>query len=408
MGEKRNITKEDIYLKARILSEGVRLDVRKPSSGTDADGPSAFLYMGQPIVLDGCDVVVATPPNPHARLVVTVEGERVTVTDEGKVLATAHLEERAAWRDETLSNGQPIEAALPGMSATIINILFHYSCHNWNSGRGCRYCGLFAFPGAKQMADLPRSTLAEMAARQAEALKIATDNGWRGALAVSGGALPPSRRGEFLELLDTVMAPLRETLDEEVFSELHIMLNAYAPEDFSEMEAWKELGINATAMDLEVMDPAYFAAVCPGKHAYKPLEYWKEAQIASTEIFGPGRGTTTTVVAGVEPMSTLVEGIDERLSKGVFPTPNNFMITPGSGYAGFRPPSTEWYVEAAEKMADSFFRHADKLDAPLTADNRPGYTRTGRSFHIMLVGDEVTRRAQEMGQFPPGLPKQDA
>jgi hypothetical protein len=186
------------------------------------------------------------------------------------------------------------------------------------------------------------------------------------------------------------------------------MLNTYAPEDFSEMYKWKELGINATEFDLEVMDPAYFAAICPAKHAYRPLEYWKEAQVASTEVFGPGRGTTTTVVAGIEPMSSLVEGVDECLSRGVYPFPNNFMVAPGSAYEGFRPPSADWYIEATEKMADSFFRHEDKLDAPLMADNRHGYTRTGRSFHIMLVGDEISRRGQEMGKLGPGLPRQDA
>jgi hypothetical protein len=84
------------------------------------------------------------------------------------------------------------------------------------------------------------------------------------------------------------------------------------------------------------------------------------------------------------------------------------MVAPGSAYEGFRPPSADWYIEATEKMADSFFRHEDKLDAPLMADNRHGYTRTGRSFHIMLVGDEISRRGQEMGKLGPGLPRQDA
>lgn len=44
--EKRNITKEDIFLKARILSEGIRVKVKKqPETG------SAY----RPIVLDGCN-----------------------------------------------------------------------------------------------------------------------------------------------------------------------------------------------------------------------------------------------------------------------------------------------------------------------------------------------------------------
>ncbi len=58
-------------------------------------------------------------------------------------------------------------------------------------------------------------------------------------------------------------------------------------------------------------------------------------------------------------------------------------------------------------MADIYFRYADSLDVNLLTDDRPGFTRMGRSFYMILVGDEMTRRLQEMGRFPAGLPKQD-
>ena len=62
--------------------------------------------------------------------------------------------------------------------------------------------------------------------------------------------------------------------------------------------------------------------------------------------------------------------------------------------------------EATEKMAESHFRLEDTLDAPLLADDRPGYTRTGRSYNILMLTEEIWRRGQEMGKLPPGLPKQ--
>ena len=63
-------------------------------------------------------------------------------------------------------------------------------------------------------------------------------------------------------------------------------------------------------------------------------------------------------------------------------------------------------MEATEKMAESHFRLEHTLDAPLLADDRPGYTRTGRSYYILMLTDEIWRRGQEMGKLPPGLPKQ--
>jgi len=105
------------------------------------------------------------------------------------------------------------------------------------------------------------------------------------------------------------------------------------------------------------MDDAYYAAICPGKNAYKPLSYVKKAQEYSVKVFGPLFGTTGCLVMGIEPMSTLVAGFEERISKGVLPLPLIFHPEPYSGYEGFRPPTVEWIVEASEKMADSFMRH---------------------------------------------------
>ena len=410
--EKRCITKEDILLKARILSEGVRMadDVR--AAGAVAVGEcvseDSHFEMGRPIVLDECDLVVAVRSNPRSCLRISFDGEDISIADEGEVLTTGRVQERPPWWDVPLSDGTPTEMALPGMQASVINIIFYYSCYNWNSGTGCRYCGLFATPIAQQLADLPDSTLVEFAMRQAEGLKMATDNGWRGTVFVAGGALPPKvSRDKVLRKIETVLDPIRDALQPSVLSDLNMVFNHYPPDDFKEMETWRDLGINATAFDLEVMDPAFFAAVCPGKQAAYPIEHWKEAQVASTEIFGPGRGTTTSVVLGMEPMDTLLAGVDDRLSHGIFPIPFVFNPTPGSAYESFMPPTAEWLVEATEQIADRCLEHTDKLEMDLMADNRAGMTRTGLSFHILLLGDEFTRRAQEKGVFPAGLPRQD-
>lgn len=410
--QKRNITKEDILLKARILSEGVRITEEAKAAGAASPAEcvleESYFEMGRPIVLDGCDLVVATRSDPRSRLQMHCDGADVSIVDGGEVLATGQVQQRLQWWDAVLSDATPIEMALPGMQVSVINIVFYYSCYNWNNNNGCRYCGLFASPLAQQMADLPDSTLVEFAMRQAEGLKVATDNGWRGTVFVAGGALPPKLpRDKVLQKIETVLKPIRDTLDSSVLSELNMVFNHYPPDDFKEMETWKDLGIDATAFDLEVMDPAFFAAICPGKQAAYPIEYWKEAQIASTEIFGPGRGTTTSVILGMEPMETLLAGVEECVSNGVFSIPFVFIPTPGSAYESFMPPKAEWLVEATERIVDLLVQHADKLGTDPMADARAGMTRTGLSFHAMLLGDEITRRAQEKGVFPAGLPRQD-
>lgn len=397
MTEKRNITKEDIFLKARILSEGIRVKVKKqPEKGSPY----------RPFVMDGCDLVVSLLQNPYSRLEAVIVDDDVSISDMGKTLVSGKLEVRRSWHDELMSTGKSVENTFlrSASSISIINIIMNFRCYNFDSGQGCRYCGLFAAPLSMSP---PTSVAHKITALHVETAIIAAQNGWRGTLSITGGALPPSQRGQTIKSLERVMAQLNESLDKETLSQLHIAPNVYPPDDLAEMYTWKDLGVNAAEFDLEVMDPAYFKAICPGKSKAVSQERWKEAQEAAVEIFGRGRGSFQSMVTGIEPMSSLVEGVEERILKGVYSAPLIMVPTRGSPYAQFRPPTADWFVEANEKMADIYFQYADTLDVNLLTDNRPGFTRIGLSYPHIILRDEMVRRLQEQGKFPPGLPSQD-
>lgn len=394
MAEKRNITKEDIFLKARIISEGVRFEVKKPP-----ETGRAF----RPMVMDGCEIVCLLRPSRYSRLEAAIDGEDVAISDMGEVLCTGTLEERRSWLDEPMSDGRPVGSVFSG-SVSIINVVLNFRCYNYDSGKGCKYCGLFANPVS--IAASPR-VAHEITARQVETAVIAAQNGWRGTVSITYGTPKPSQRGEMLGRLERVMTQFRQSLDDDILSQLHMAPNMYPPDDFAEMYKWKDFGVNAAEFDLEVMDPAYFKAICPGKSEAYSHEHWKEAQEAAAEIFGRGRGSFQSLVTGIEPMSSLVEGVEERISKGVYSAPLSMVPMPGAPYEAFSLPSAEWFVEANEKMADSYFRYADTCDVNLLDDDRPGFTRVGLSYSHILVRDEMMRRLQETGKRPPGLPRQD-
>jgi len=443
MAETRNITKDDVYLKARIMSEGLRVEgfemqpfnELKKSTG-EIDMPKKLNLddteelmrcyaaclkkesdnfqgvVGNVITFDDTGLRVMVLPNQHSRLTLTREGRKVILSEAGEQLAFGKLPQIPDWRNQKLSNGLPITAALPAMSKEIINIVFSLSCINYNTGRGCRYCNLFSNPMSRSIVMLPKETLRTWAKYQGEAVKIATDNGWRGVLAVSGGALPPAHRPEYLERLEILMDEIRGAIGEEMLGRLPVVYNHYPPDNFNEMNDWKEFGINATSIDIEVMDSAYFAAICPGKNAHQPHQWWKDAQEASVDIFGPYLKTTGCVVTGIEPMHTLLKGLDERLGKGVMPLPLVFMSLPGSAYWGFRPPTADWLVEATEKMVDIYLKHASKIikagiDSAGGASgiagalaNRLKGKGAGRmqtsneSVPLSLIGDEIRLRTQ--------------
>ena len=133
MDDARNLTKNDIFLKARLLSEGVRIQVKEP--------PARPGYTSI-VVLDGCGILSVLRPNPYSRIQAIVEGESVTVSDLGQVLGTATFEERPDWYDVPLANGQLASTAVPGLITDVMPVIQNYLFQDLDSG-------LMA-PGAKR------------------------------------------------------------------------------------------------------------------------------------------------------------------------------------------------------------------------------------------------------------------
>lgn len=403
MTEKRNITKADILLKARLLTEGVRVQVKAQPSRYPKNPYAPVL-----IVFDGCDVVAPVMPNPRSVLELVAEGNDITISELGEVLMTGELAEQSPWRDLPLSDGVSTVDSSMGYESIVSSIDINPGCYVCSIGKGCQYCsfgpGLISLHEALSDS-LSVSDMLATAEQGIEARVTAIKAGWRGLFLLAGGASTPERRGQWTtDMIEAVMERIRRDIDDATLSEIQMATDVYPPDDLGDLYKWKSFGINACEFDCQVMNPAYFKAVCPGRG---DQQYWFEAQEAAAEIFGRGRGSISNVVAGCEPLAGMIEGIEERMSKGVYIVPMTFGGSPGSPMAGMRPPSAEWYVEVAEKVADIYFKYGDTLDVPLTEDDRWGYTRRGQSWFSAASDDEKTRRLQEMGILPAGLPRQD-
>ena len=189
------ITVKEIYLKARLISEGVHIrtptEDLPPDLGGMLDRNESFsmsefeipekvdvndidnileLFLKYPVysspntdlgtslILDGSNMWVPIYPNKHSRLEYTLEEGIGTIYEGDEVLTTGRLRKRPEWLDMKLSNGLSIEAALPAASYQTINVVLSISCMNYNSKRGCRYCNFFANPVSKQISMLPKET----------------------------------------------------------------------------------------------------------------------------------------------------------------------------------------------------------------------------------------------------------
>ena len=339
---------------------------------------------GMRLTFDGSGLTTFLHTNTYSRLVVSMEGDKIIVMDGDDVLVTGYEPPSFDWRNELLSNQLPAATFLPAMSQEILNLVFYLSCSNYNTGRGCKYCNLFANPLSQMVDEFPIALQESWARHQGEAVKIALDHGWNGHLAVSGGALPDAMRPHYLTYLRICLDAVREVVGEEQFRELDIVYNHYPPERFEDMEEWKALGVKRTTIDTEVVSPDYFSIICPGKAAFRPLDFWKKAQEASVDVFGAFFNTTGNIILGLEPMDGLIEGIEERLSKGVMPRPVIFCSAPNSEFWGFRPPTADWILEATDRMADLYMKY-------IPFEQVSGEIGTGPT---MLVFDMIKHKMQ--------------
>jgi len=405
MTEKRNITREDTLLKARMLAEGVRFQVKGTPLWDPRDTAGTITH--PIVVLDGCGVIVGTQENPRSRLEVAIEGSDACISEMGEDLATGTLVPRAPWLDRKMSDGvSTVGGSFMYDTAMIATILTIRGCATHDAGQGCKYCefGPMFSQTAASLFDDPHSPV--HVDKLIEATALAIRSGWRGLLLIVGGAAPPERRGQWTtDMIEDTMTRLRRAVDDDdAIAELQMATDLYPPDDLGDLYKWKSFGINACEFDCEIMDPAYFKAICPGRGEQR---HWQEAQEAAAEVFGRGRGSFGNTVTGIEPMAGLLEGIEERLSKGVYMKPVTFYSAPLSPMAGMQGATAEWLVEVAEKTVDLYFKYGDTFDIPLTEDTRWGYTRRGQTHHWVPADDEMVRRLQEMGKLPPGLPKQD-
>ncbi len=338
---------DDVLLKTRLLAEGVNYRVKGPLEWSSTD-----TFVDVTVYFDGNNMSAETRLNPRSRLEVAIEGNVATISEMGEVLRTATLEPRAAWRDAPMSDGSIVDDAMWGMNM-VSYIPTFLRCYAYDSGKGCKFCPAgpqYALSGP--LMDMS-GTLA-MVERTIEASIVAIQNGLRAVLII-GGAAPPDKRDQYTtDLFEAIMTRFRQSLDDELFSQVMFMPSVYPPKDLRHFEKWKSLGITSVEMDSQVMDPAYFRAICPGRGE---KQEWYEAQEAAVEVFGRDGGCVSNVVMGIEPMAGMLEGIEERISKGVSMAPLIYKPSPLTEMGHMQPATAEWYMEAFEKIDEIRMRH---------------------------------------------------
>ena len=216
------------------------------------------------------------------------------------------------------------------LQGTYLGIYINPVCEFWASDLNCRFCTTGQNIGgveaaAKTVEDVVETCWA--AKEESNVTFVHLNGGFQG--------------GHALEFA----APFVRAIKEEVGMLVGVQLT---PErDFTRYDRLIDLGVDHFSFCLELLDPVWFARVCPGKARTLGHKLFFDAmEYCASRL--PRGAVSGEMIAGIEPIENTVEAIERITSIGAFQTICIFRPTIGSQMADSPPPS---YAEMRLLMA---------------------------------------------------------
>jgi hypothetical protein len=127
-----------------------------------------------------------------------------------------------------------------------------------------------------------------------------------------------------------------------------------APADLSVLPKYKEAGFSNISTNIEAWNKNIFAVMCPGKDKRNGgWQHWVDSLETSVDIFGKGN-VHSTIVGGLEPKESTLEGIEYLASKGIICHFSAFRPEKGTALEGYRSPEASWHWDLLDKATDIY------------------------------------------------------
>jgi hypothetical protein len=130
-----------------------------------------------------------------------------------------------------------------------------------------------------------------------------------------------------------------------------------APErDLSRYDRLIDLGIDHASFCIDLIDPEWFARICPGKaRALGQSVFFDALERCAARL--PRGAVSGQLVAGIEPIAHTLAGIERIVSAGAAPSVCIFRPTIGAAMADWPPPKYEEMRQVMLAMYDACRRH---------------------------------------------------
>jgi len=274
-----------------------------------------------------------------------VEGDVVNLYKEENLIGPITFKVPNPIADTLLTSGVKLRD-IAGLNAEGgLHVMYSAECSLKDKGLDCFFCGF-----NERAKDGNANKVSIKSARQvAEAYTIARRAGLANHFRITGGFIPERREVEYY-------IDVAEAIHEE-FDSFYGVAVIGAPADLSVLTKYKEAGFQNVSHNLEIWNKDIFAALCPGKERETGgWQHWIDALDRSVEIFGRGN-VHTNFVGGLEPLDSVLEGIEILAQKGVVAHFSVFRPEIGTQLEGWRSPEASWHFNLVDKATNIFRRH---------------------------------------------------
>ena len=327
----------DLLCRGMRLSPGVSLDGARGVTRTRA-GLGSGLEIAIPAwPLPKKEVCVNVPiEEPFAQMSpYRLSGDPVSghviVDDRDEARYTVRLQPEPPWYAWQTSRDVPMNR-IGVLQGTCLGIYVNPVCAFWNyaPAENCLFCTTGQNVGVAEAAVKTVEDVVETcwAAKEESGITFVHLN----------GGFQGSRGLAFI-------APYVEAIKKDVGLLVGVQL---APErDFAGYDRLIALGVDHLSFCIELLDPAWFARVCPGKaRMHGQRLYFDAMRYCASRL--PHGAVSGEIIAGIEPVANTLAAIDDITALGAFPTVCIFRPTVGSDMERWPSPT---YTEMRQVMA---------------------------------------------------------
>jgi len=349
--------------------------------------PEEIALSGGPWTLER--TIVSVRVNPDSPYRVSGDGDRLTLSLDGSVIAEVGLPPMPAYYRTPLSNGKSVMEIAPTIQwGYLVYLTVFRMCQYFGAKEECQFCDINHNWRQHKKAGRPYTGVKPVD-EVLEALEIIHENDSDGAsraYTLTGGSITSKVDG--LDEAD-FYGRYAEAIEERFPGRWIGKVVAQAlPREA--VQRFHDYGIRIYHPNYEVWDDRLFKIISPGKQRYVGREEWHRRILDSAEIFGPSH-VIPNFVAGVEmaephgfatvdeAIASTGEGLDYFMSHGVTPRFTTWCPEPTTPLGKANPSGAplEYHVRLLETYRATLERHG--LRPP------PGYGPPGTGNAVFSV-----------------------